>query len=81
MAVLQVIRNFFVPSASREFTVIEPAPPTTYSVHTLTDRDLDEVMWLNLRCFKDGENYTKHTFSYLLEQPNALCYKVVTAET
>ncbi len=81
MAVLQVIRNFFVPSASREFTVIEPAPPTTYSVHTLTDRDLDEVMWLNLRCFKDGENYTKHTFSYLLEQPNALCYKVVTAES
>lgn len=80
MAVLQVIRNFFVPSASCDVTVIEPAPPTTYHVNTLTDADLNEVLRVNLRCFKDGENYTRHTFSYLLTQPNALCYKVLTAE-
>lgn len=80
MAVFQVIRNLFVPFASREVTVIEPAPPTTYLVHALNQSDLDEVLRLNFRCFKDGENYTKHTFAYLLTQPNALCYKVVTAE-
>lgn len=80
MAVLEVIRNLFMPSASREITVIVPAPRTTYAVHPLTNADLDEVLRLNFRCFKDGENYTKHTFSYLLTQPNALCYKIVTAE-
>ncbi|NOT46568.1 MAG: ribosomal protein S18-alanine N-acetyltransferase [Acidobacteria bacterium] len=80
MAVLEVIRNFFVPLVSREDTVIGPAPPTTYTVHPLTNSDLDEVIRLNFRCFKNGENYTKHTFSYLLTQPNALCYKAVTAE-
>lgn len=80
MAVLQVLRNLFVPSTSRAVTVIVPAPPTTYTVHPLTSPDLDEVLRLNFRCFKDGENYTKHTFSYLLTQPNALCYKIVTAE-
>lgn len=80
MAVLQVIRNFFIPFASREVEVVVPAPPTSYSVHPLTGTDLDEVLRLNFRCFKNGENYTKHTFSYLLTQPNALCYKIVTAE-
>ncbi len=80
MAFLQTVRSLFVPFATREATPVDPAPPTTYSVHTLTDADLDEVLRLNLRCFKDGENYTKHTFAYLLTQPNALCYKVVTAE-
>lgn len=80
MAVLQVLRNLFVPSTSRAVTVIVPAPPTTYMVHPLTSPDLEEVLRLNFRCFKDGENYTKHTFSYLLTQPNALCYKIVTAE-
>ncbi len=79
MAVLEVIRNFFVPSASREITVIIPAPPTSYSVHPLTEKDLDELLRLNFRCFKDGENYTKKTFTYLLTQPNALCYKTITA--
>lgn len=80
MAVLQVIRNFFIPAASREITVIVPAPPTTYDVHPLIDADLEEVLRLNYRCFRNGENYTKHTFAYLLTQPNALCYKIVTAE-
>ena len=81
MAVLHVIRNFFIPSHVREFAAIEPAPPTIYSVRDLSGDDLDEVLRLNYRCFENGENYTKHTFSYLLSQPNALCFQVVTAES
>ncbi len=80
MAVLQVIRNLFVPSASREITFVEPAPATTYRIARLAENDLDEVLRLNLRCFKDGENYTRHTFTYLLNQPNALCYRSLTTE-
>ena len=37
-----------------------------------------EVLKLNLRCFKAGENYTKHTFAYLLDEPNSLSYRAVT---
>jgi len=36
------------------------------------------VLRLNIRCFRDGENYTKHTFSYLLNEPKTLSYRVVT---
>ena len=80
MAVLQVIRNFFLPSRVRQFEAIVPAPPTVYSVRELAADDLDEVLRLNYRCFENGENYTKHTFSYLLSQPNAMCFQVETAE-
>ena len=80
MAVLQVIRNFFIPSRVRQFEAIVPAPPTVYSVRELAAADLDDVLRLNYRCFENGENYTKHTFSYLLSQPNALCFQVKTAE-
>ncbi len=80
MAVIELIRNFFATSVSREVSVVEPAPATTYTIYPLSDRDLDEVLRLNLRCFKNGENYTKHTFNYLLTQPNALCYQIVSAE-
>ena len=76
MAFLQVLRNFLVPVAAREVSVTRPAPPAEYSVMPLTEKDLDEVLRLNLRCFENGENYTKHTFSYLLSQANALCYQV-----
>lgn len=80
MAFLDVIRNFLVPAARREVTVIEPAPPTSYTVRPLEVANLDEVLRLNYRCFENGENYTKHTFSYLLSQPNAICFQVTTAE-
>jgi ribosomal-protein-alanine acetyltransferase len=80
MAVLQVIRNFLIPPSESVTEVIEPAPWTTYEVRRLAEIHLDEVLRLNLRCFKNGENYTKHTFSYLLTQPNALCYQILTAE-
>lgn len=78
MAVFQSIRNFFIPPTVFEPEVILPAPPTVYEIRPLTDKQLSEVLNLNLRCFKAGENYTKYTFSYLLSEPNSLSYRVVT---
>ena len=79
MAVLQTIRNFFVPLEVGEPETVVPAPPTTYSIHPLTDKHLNEVLRLNVRCFRNGENYTKHTFSYLLGEPRNLSYRIVTS--
>jgi hypothetical protein len=62
MAVLQTIRNFFVQTDAEEPEIITAAPPTDYEIRPLTDRHQKEVTALNLRCFKNGENYTKHTF-------------------
>lgn len=76
MAVLQKIREFFVP-ASVEPEIITPAPPTVYEIRPLTDKQLTEVLLLNQRCFRKGENYTKHTFSFLLSESNTLSYRVV----
>ncbi len=78
MAVLQLIRNLFVPTEMVEPEIIVPAPPTVYDVHPLTEKHLREVMNLNLRCFKSGENYNKHTFSYLLNEHKTLSYRIAT---
>jgi ribosomal-protein-alanine N-acetyltransferase len=80
MAVLQIIRNLLVPTESVEPEIIVPAAPTVYEIHTLTEKHLKEVMRVNLRCFKKGENYTKHTFSYLLNEPTTLSYRVSTPD-
>lgn len=77
MAVLQRIREFFVP-VSTEPEVVTPAPPTVYEMRILNDRHLDEVWRLNQRCFKNGENYSKNTFTHLLSQPNTLSYRAIT---
>ena len=79
MAVLQTIRNFFVPLESTEPEIVVPAPLTEYTIHPLTDKHLGEVLRLNVRCFRNGENYTKHTFNYLLGEPRNLSYRIVTA--
>lgn len=79
MAVLQTIRNLFVPVDIGEPEIVVPAAPTVYSIHPLTDKNLNEVLRLNVRCFRNGENYTKHTFSYLLGEPRNLSYRIVTA--
>ena len=79
MAVLQTIRNFFVPPVTGEVEVIVEAPQTTYEVRPLTNHQLNEVLRLNVRCFRNGENYTKHTFNYLLGEPRNLSYRIVTA--
>ena len=78
MAVLETIRNFFVPVAFAEPEVIVPAPPTNYTIRPLTLDNLQEVLRLNLRCFRNGDNYTKHTFDYLLNEPKTLGYRMVT---
>lgn len=78
MAVLQTIRNFFIPLDAAEPEVVTPAPITEYSIHPLTDKYLNEVLRLNVRCFRNGENYTKHTFNYLLGEPRNLSYRIVT---
>ncbi len=78
MAVLERLFNFFIPAQDAESEIIVPAPPTVYETRPLTDKQLNEVLKLNLRCFKAGENYTRHTFSYLLGEPNSLSYRIVT---
>ena len=81
MAVLETILSFFTPMPALEpDAVVVPAPPTAYDIRPLTTDHLDEVLRLNFRCFRNGENYTKHTFGYLLNEPQTLSYRVVTAE-
>lgn len=80
MAVLQKIREFFVPPGAapeEELKVVVPAPLTDYDIKTLTGQQLDEICRLNQRCFKKGENYNKYTLSYLLSEPNILSYRAV----
>lgn len=78
MAVFQKIRELFVPPVAFEPEIIVSVPPTVYEIHPLTDKHLEEILKLNLRCFKEGENYTKYTFTYLLNEPNCLSYRAVT---
>jgi ribosomal-protein-alanine N-acetyltransferase len=78
MAVLQTIRNFLGSQQIVEPEIIVPAPMTVYKVRPLKKDNLPEVLRLNLRCFRNGENYTKHTFAYLFNAPNTLSYRVVT---
>ena len=83
MAVLATIRNLFAganaaPADTEER--IESAPPTSYAVRPLTEKRIKEVLKLNLRCFRNGENYTKYTFAYLFNEPRALSYQVVTED-
>lgn len=78
MAVLETIRNFFVPAFFAEPEVIVPAAVCDYSIRALTPGHLQEALSLNLRCFRNGDNYTKYTFDYLLNEPRTLSYRMVT---
>lgn len=78
MAVLETIRNFFVPAIFAEPEEIIPAPLTAYEIRPLTLDQLSEVLRLNIRCFRNSDNYTKHTFEYLLNEPRTLSYRMVT---
>lgn len=80
MAVLESIRNFFNPIAYTEPEVIVPAQQTTYAIRPLTLDNLVEVLKLNIRCFRNGDNYTKYTFDYLLNEPRTLSYRMVTPQ-
>ena len=78
MVFLDAIRNFFVPALFADPEIIVPAPPMTYSIRPLTIEHLSQVLKLNLRCFRNGDNYTKYTFDYLLNEPTTLSYRMVT---
>ncbi len=80
MAVLDTIKNFFaLPIFDELEEIVVPAPLTTYSIHPLTIDHLHEVLRLNIRCFRKGDNYTKHTFDYLLNEPRTISYRMVAA--
>jgi ribosomal-protein-alanine N-acetyltransferase len=80
MAIVQKIRDLFTQVEIEVDEDIVPAPPTTYRVRPLTEDQIREVMLLNLRCFRKGENYNKYTFRYLLNEPAVLSYRAVTPE-
>src|SRR5436190_22860975 len=79
MAVLEAIRSFFIPGFVAEPEIIVPAPPTEYLIRPLTHEHLAEVLRLNIRCFRNGDNYTKHTFEYLLNEPRTLSYRMTSS--
>jgi [ribosomal protein S18]-alanine N-acetyltransferase len=76
MAIVEKIRSLFYPLPEPD--VIIPAPHTSYAIRPLTGTQIAEVVKLNARCFKSGENYSKGTFNFLLTQPNTLAYRAVT---
>lgn len=78
MAVLETIRNLFIPPLRIEPETVIPAPPMEYSIKPLTLDHLQQVLKLNLRCFRNGDNYTKYTFDYLLSEPRTVSYRIVT---
>lgn len=78
MAVLETILNFFSAGQAPAAENIVPAPHCDYRVRPLTVDHLKEVLRLNIRCFQNGDNYTKHTFDYLLTEPRTLSYSVRT---
>lgn len=80
MAIVQRIKELFIPPEPASDEIVIPAPPTEYEVKALTIDQLREVMLLNIRCFQRGENYTRHTFKYLLTEPSVLGYRAVTPD-
>ena len=79
MAFLDSIRGIFGPVRTAASEDVVQAPPTAYSVRPLTERQSKEVLKLNLRCFRNGENYTKYTFAYLFNEPRSISYQMATA--
>lgn len=77
MAVMETIRNLLIPSLTGEPEIVTPAPPTDYRIRPLTIAHLSAVLKLNLRCFPNGDNYTKYTFNFLLNEPRTISYQVV----
>jgi ribosomal-protein-alanine N-acetyltransferase len=77
VAVLESIRNLFVPVFAGEPEVVVPAPASRYDIRPLTMDQLPDVLRLNIRCFRNGDNYTRHTFEYLLGEPRTLSYRTV----
>ena len=79
MAFLDSIKSIFGPVGIPQADATAPAPPTSYSISPLTEKQSKEVLKLNLRCFRNGENYTKYTFAYLFNEPRSISYQIATA--
>lgn len=56
-----------------------PLPAEEYEVRALTISHLDECWRLDLRCFNDGEAYSRDTFEYLLTSPDVISYRAINA--
>ncbi|MDQ3652542.1 MAG: GNAT family N-acetyltransferase [Acidobacteriota bacterium] len=93
MAVLKKIRSrLFSPGVERVPDSLGPTPmpksPTIasapaearYDLRPLTVAQLDECWRLDLRCFVDGEAYSRETFEYLLSSPESISYRAVTTD-
>ena len=61
---------------------VAPARPgkDTYDIRPLTHSQLDECWRLDQRCFIDGEAYSRDTFEYLLNAPEAVAYRAVAPD-
>lgn len=86
MAVLKKLRErwmFWSDERSARESVSVPVlvPPLdqeiNFDVRPLTISQIDEVWKLDLRCFLDGEAYSRDTFEYLLTAPEGISYRAV----
>ena len=87
MAVLKKIRSRLFPAGAGEGEeagadgAVNPSrAQSRYDVRPLTVAQLDECWRLDLRCFVDGEAYSRETFEYLLTSPDSVSYRAVTPE-
>lgn len=78
MAFLQSIKNLFWVGGAVEPAKVVPAERTNYFIRPVRAGDLLEIANVNLRCFRKGENYSKSTFNYLLNEPRSVAYKTET---
>ena len=76
---METLKSFFVPARPFVAESFIPAAPTKYTVQPLTIANIKDLLALNIRCFTNGDSYTKHTFNYLLDQSTTLSYRAVTA--
>jgi ribosomal-protein-alanine N-acetyltransferase len=87
MAVLKKIRSRLFPGNAGEDEEVgadgavgAPRAQSRYDVRPLTVAQLDECWRLDLRCFVDGEAYSRETFEYLLTSPDSVSYRAVTSD-
>src|ERR1051325_9319029 len=87
MAVLKKIRSRFFPGGAgageeggAEVNAARASAQPRYDVRPLTVAQLDECWRLDLRCFRDGEPYTREPFECLLPSPHSVSYRAVTTD-
>ena len=87
MAVLKKIRSRLFPGnvgegakVGADGAVKVVRAQSRYDVRPLTVAQLDECWRLDLRCFVDGEAYSRETFEYLLTSPESVSYRAVTPD-